>query len=582
MENTTQTIYIGGMTCTHCENVIAKKLKSTPGIHNVNVSYKTSKAEITYDQNIITGNQIVAIIHDLDYTVLKDKPRTPTLQIVLTLAIIVSLYIIMRFLSTSKFAVNIPTAQAGMGYGMMLVIGLLTSVHCIAMCGGINLSQSLSGVYTQSYKKFIPAVLYNLGRLISYTLVGIVVGAIGSVITISSGFGGIVLLLAGVFMVIMGLNMLGLFPWLKRFTISFPAKFTNQSGHGPQIIVGFLNGFMPCGPLQAMQLYALSTGSPVTGGISMFLFCLGTIPLMFGFGAISSLFSGIKGKAVTHKIMYVGAIIIATMGLLMIANGWTLSGGKPLIDFSHKTDTSHLPPIIYGVQIVHSTLLPNQYPQIIVRRGIPVRWQITAPDGSINGCNNRIYIREYGIEYTFEPGENIIEFIPEKVGTFPYSCWMGMISSNITVVDGDDMRQSLPEVETQPAGVMIYADSLAIATVSSGQQNVEIFLSFEGFEPPVLVLQRGILANIKINVTFSDPGNEVLLFPYFRQYTHTQLGENTISLTPETDFDFCTMDYVFYAFVKVVDDVTDIDTDEILDEAMFYETLIYPREHFGS
>jgi plastocyanin domain-containing protein len=96
---------------------------------------------------------------------------------------------------------------------------------------------------------------------------------------------------------------------------------------------------------------------------------------------------------------------------------------------------NNMPEIQNGVQIVRSTLLPNRYPAITVQQGIPVRWIINAPPGSINGCNNRFSIREYGIQHIFKPGENIIEFMPEKTGRFPYACWMNMIRSTITVVD---------------------------------------------------------------------------------------------------------------------------------------------------
>ena len=86
-----------------------------------------------------------------------------------------------------------------------------------------------------------------------------------------------------------------------------------------------------------------------------------------------------------------------------------------------------------GVQIVRSTLQPGSYPDITVRVGEPVKWMIDAARENINGCNNRIIIHEYGIEYTFREGENIIEFTPEETGSFSYSCWMGMIYGNITV-----------------------------------------------------------------------------------------------------------------------------------------------------
>ena len=85
--------------------------------------------------------------------------------------------------------------------------------------------------------------------------------------------------------------------------------------------------------------------------------------------------------------------------------------------------------------MVDSTLLSGQYPTITVQAGTPVKWTIQAPDGSINGCNYRMFIQEYGIAHTFEEGENVIEFTPEEAGTVPYTCWMGMIQGSIIVTD---------------------------------------------------------------------------------------------------------------------------------------------------
>lgn len=108
-----------------------------------------------------------------------------------------------------------------MSYGMLFIVGLLTSVHCIAMCGGINLSQSVNSVKNEG-KILKSNVYYNLGRIISYTLIGGIVGQIGSVIALNGVFKGAVAIIAGIFMVIMGINMLGVFPTLRKFNIRMP------------------------------------------------------------------------------------------------------------------------------------------------------------------------------------------------------------------------------------------------------------------------------------------------------------------------------------------------------------------------
>jgi sulfite exporter TauE/SafE len=499
----TQTFHINGMTCINCQNRIQKKLESTAGVQTVSVSYERSKASVSYNPSVITFDEIKAAVENLGYQV-AEKKNIQVSQIIGTLVIILTLYMLFRMFSMSSLAAAFPVAQIGMGYGMVLIIGLVTSVHCIAMCGGINLSQTLkrgtgdrgpgtrdrsseqsntSGLYPNipnnnplslSFPRspipdprslLLPSILYNTGRLISYTTVGVIVGALGSVITVSGRFQGAIFLLAGIFMLIMGINMLGLFPSLRRFIPRIPKIIADKMNSQlpttnyqlSTILIGFLNGFIPCGPLQAMQLYALSTGSPLQGGISMFLFCFGTIPLMFALGAVSGFLSGAKGQVFSHRVMQVGAVLVAAMGLTMFANGWNLAGLVNPLDrmalirtASPQSGGSSAPALQNGVQIINSTLLPNRYPAITVQQGIPVRWTINAPQGSITGCNNRFIIREYGIEHTFRTGDNVIEFLPAKTGRFSYSCWMGMIRSSITVVAQGESITALPEPDTAP------------------------------------------------------------------------------------------------------------------------------------
>lgn len=88
-----------------------------------------------------------------------------------------------------------------------------------------------------------------------------------------------------------------------------------------------------------------------------------------------------------------------------------------------------------GIQIVSTTLDRGIYDPIIVQTGRPVKWTITANDGDLNSCNNKMLIRSYGVEQKLLVGENVVEFTPTKAGTINYSCWMGMVGSTITVVD---------------------------------------------------------------------------------------------------------------------------------------------------
>ncbi|MDR0629533.1 MAG: sulfite exporter TauE/SafE family protein [Treponema sp.] len=597
----TQTIRIGGMTCINCQNRIEKTLKSAVGVEDAQVRFNTGTAAVTYNASVITFNEIKAAIERLDYKVLEEKEKTPVSEIIGTVVIILSLYVLLRGLGISTLTSAFPLAEAGMSYGMVFVIGLITSVHCLAMCGGINLSQCIpSAVVTpesgKRWQTLFPSTLYNAGRVISYTTLGAIVGALGSVITVSGRFQGIVQLLAGVFMVIMGINMLGIFPALRRFNLGMPKIFARKideqkAGNRSPLCIGLLNGLMPCGPLQAMQLYALSTGSPVAGGISMFLFSMGTVPLMFGLGALSSALS----KRFTHRVMTIGAILVTVMGMTMFTYGWGLSGFsfdfidravaalRPFTSNTTGTGEGAFTPVIEnGVQIVNSTLSGGRYPAITVQQGIPVKWTINAPQGSINGCNNRMIIREYGIEYRFKPGENVIEFTPEGTGKFSYSCWMGMIRSSITVVaEGENLADvKEPSLEPTPAGVAIPTDKIGLAEIADNFQTVHINLRDDGIDPAIMVVQRGVPALWTINNNSSDPGNSRLIFPGYYTQVDMEIGDNVIQFMPVEDFDFSTADNVFYGYVKVADDLNTIDTEAIKAEVSNFETRIYPEAYF--
>ena len=608
----TRTIRIGGMTCINCQNRIEKKLKSLAGIENAEVDYAAGTAKVTYDEAAIDLSSITGAIESLGYTASKDnKSGNMALQIIGTLAVILVLASLLRMFSVSSIAASFPLAEEGMGYGMLLVIGLLTSVHCIAMCGGINLSQSLTGGNAKSanavtkskldFSLLLPGVLYNIGRIVSYTAVGAAVGALGSVITVSDFFRSIVLLLAGLLMVIMGINMLGLFPAFRRFTQRLaksvlPQFFTKKidtqkTGRGP-LVIGFLNGFMPCGPLQAMQLYALSTASPIKGGISMFLFCFGTVPLMFALGAVGGVASSAKGSAFSRRAMQVGAVLVAAMGVVMFTNGWSGAGFADSLNravsfssSSTRTEGGAFTPVIQnGVQIINSTLLPNQYPAITVQQGIPVRWTINVPQGSIIGCNNRFIIREYGIQHTLKYGDNVIEFLPERAGKFSYSCWMGMIRSSITVLaPGEKIADVIePDVTPKPSGVAIPTDAVAVARMEDGgrYQSVEINLTDDGFEPAIVVVQQGLPVLWTININSADPSNNSIIFPAYYTQIETEQGANQLQLLPTEDFDFSTADNIFYGYVKVVDDIDNVNIEAIKAEVENHETLIYPDAYF--
>lgn len=437
-KTTNRVIRVKGMTCPSCEMKIEHRLRKIEGIAEAKASLAQSQVTINYDPAQVTVADIEAAVTKLGYEVAgnelsQDERKKSTNQLIGIGIIIFALYFIIK--STVGFNF-IPQVDQSVGYGMLFVVGLLTSLHCIAMCGGINLSQTVnagSNPGESKYAKYKPGLLYNAGRVLSYTLIGGIVGLVGSVISFSGAAKGVVAIAGGVLMVIIGINMLDVFPWLRKIKIPMPKifgnKIYNNTQHGP-FYIGLLNGLMPCGPLQTMQLYALGTGSFWAGAASMFLFSLGTVPLMFGFGAISSFL----GSKFTHRMLKVSAVLVIVLGLTMVNRGLSLSGVSMAAPGLNRVEDGNVAKVKGNIQEVTTRFVNGQYQPLIVQQGIPVRWTIKVTAADLNGCNNPVTIPQYNITKRLVPGNNVIEFTPDKAGTVTYTCWMGMITSNIKVV----------------------------------------------------------------------------------------------------------------------------------------------------
>ena len=312
----------------------------------------------------------------------------------------------------------------------------------VAFSGGINIAQSAASAQ-RGHRPGGANLLYNLGRLTSYTVIGGIVGALGRAFSVSNGAKAAIQLIAAGFMLIMALNLLGGFGWLRRITPRLPKGLSARLAAGRRgslpNYIGLANGLMPCGPLQAMQLYALSAGSWWRGALSMFCFCLGTIPLMLGIGLVG----GSLNRRFAKPMRVISAMLVLAMGVSAMASGLALAGAVAATGPQGEAGAAAADG---DVQYVRSELEFGGYPVITVQAGIPVEWTIHADESRINGCNNEIYISAYDLSVPLTPGDNVIRFTPNESGAIPYPCRMGMIRSTIYVTDESSERGSI-EVE---------------------------------------------------------------------------------------------------------------------------------------
>jgi sulfite exporter TauE/SafE/copper chaperone CopZ len=447
---------VSGMTCAHCEARVTKAAKTVSGVKTASASFSRGILTVSYDPEQTDEAKLSGALEEAinasgyRFRGAVAKPHQ-ILKVIPIAIILLALYLVLRYTVGFDFFGFIPKIDSTISLSALFITGLFTSVHCVAMCGGINLSQSV-GTGASGGKRLKNPLLYNLGRVISYTVIGGIVGGIGSVLFLSETAKAILLSLAALGMLLMGLSMLGWLPWwltphMPRFLSARLGKA--GAGKGP-LVVGLLNGLMPCGPLQAMQLYALATGSALTGALSMFLFSLGTVPLMLGAGA---LFSTLKGKF-AFVVQRVSAVLVVFFAVVMATNALSLfgfsstaaaapaqataaqaeKGGDSLLQ--QALDKGYLPATLDGdVQKIQADLNPSVYPFIIVQKGIPVELTISADENAITGCNQTVVFPAFDVKKALKVGDNVIKFTPEESGLIPYTCWMGMLDGRILVVD---------------------------------------------------------------------------------------------------------------------------------------------------
>lgn len=311
----------------------------------------------------------------------------------------------------------IPVIDSALPLFALFVIGFLTSFHCVGMCGALNLS------FATSKKK---ALLYNIGRITCYSLVGGFAGFFGKSFSVNQTLLNCLLILVSFGMIAFALSMTGLFS-IKLPSINLSTKFKTSS----TFLLGFLNGFMPCSPLVTMQLYAVSTQSALKGSLAMLLFGLGTLPLMLSFSLFQSFIS--SKRIVFQKVL---SAFILLLSFSIIGRSFSALGFRANIAESVAKDykVAQISPDEQS-QKIEINLSYSGYENIAVKKGIPVTLVINAQDEFITGCNNIVLSKDFGFEKQLVEGKNEINFLPDKKGIYIYNCWMYMLKNKIYVYE---------------------------------------------------------------------------------------------------------------------------------------------------
>lgn len=433
---------IKGMHCNSCAKLVEDNLRDK--VNDISVSYSKGRAEIDFDEDKISAKEIEDKIKDLGYEIgeLNDKSARIDLEksigwVVVVFSSVLLLYFLYQFLG--NFNISLPEIGGQTSLFLLFIVGILTGFHCVSMCGGFMVSYTAKNAIN-GHKSFYQHFVYGVSKTISYTIIGALFGLIGSVFFFSPGLRGGIAIFAGIFMIFYSLSMIGFgffrkFQFNPKFLTKVATKKYSGAYFGP-MITGLLNGlFIACGPLQALYIYAAGTGSVFQGGLSLMVFGLGTLPVMFGFGGLTNV---ISSKA-TKNILKVSAVIVMILGLVMLNRGLSLTGsGYDVKSIGAKfVNTGMTGNIVLddGYQVIEMTVDRYGYSpdSFVLQKDVPVRWVINGKE--LNGCNNAIQVPSLDLEFDVKEGEQVIEFVPEEEGVIPWSCWMGMINGNFIVTN---------------------------------------------------------------------------------------------------------------------------------------------------
>jgi len=464
--------FVKGMHCASCEILIEKRLLALKEIKSVEASANKGRVLIACEGEKPSTDRLNKIFGRENY-LFSDQPVYPVREKFSNgvktaekkgrsdffVIVGAALFIIIGFfiLKNSGLAALI-NVNSTSSLPMFFLLGILAGVSsCAALVGGLILSMSKQWLQMYSEKnstleKLQPHLMFNAGRIVSYAILGAAIGGIGSKLQISLTFTSVLIIAVSVMTFFLALQMLGVKAFRKfqftmpRFITRGITNETNFRGKYMPFLMGAFTFFLPCGFTITAQGLALISGSAVQGALIMLFFALGTLPALLAIGLSSVKFS--QKPHLANKFLKVAGVLVLFFALYNINAQLNVLGFSSFSDIklnssnqqpiNNNDNEEGLPPIVNGKQVIKmdassSGYKPNYFK---IKTGIPVRWEIA--DKGTSGCTNAIISKSlFDGEIALTPGQTSIkEFTPTKPGKYKFSCWMGMVSGIIEVVDG--------------------------------------------------------------------------------------------------------------------------------------------------
>ncbi len=327
----------------------------------------------------------------------------------------------------------------------IFLTGLLAGgLSCLAVQGGL-LATTIA--QTEGEKRGGLTIMYFLGaKLIAYTILGMLLGLLGSAFQLSTQTQGLLQIFVAVFMIGSALNLLQAHPIFRYFVIQPPRFLTrlvrdssrSKSVFAP-LILGAFTIFVPCGTTQAMMALAIASGQPLSGALIMLAFILGTSPVFFILGYLATRL----GEVMQQQFLRLAAVVVIGLAVFNLNNAFALTG----VTFGAQnvlrqvictvTICTDGPVVAQDVsQTPTVTIGPGGYTpnQVTVKAGLPVKLTLVNKGGG--GCAMAFTIPSFGIRKIVQVGttETVDFTAPTTTGTVPFMCAMGMYRGVINVI----------------------------------------------------------------------------------------------------------------------------------------------------
>jgi sulfite exporter TauE/SafE/copper chaperone CopZ len=427
----TTVVPVEGMTCRTCERRIERQVRRLPGVERASASATHARVEIVANGHLSPA-AVAAAIEAAGYQVgrtpwLARDPRT-WLAAAAGLALVIAAAVVAELTGLTAIASGAGSIAEG-GLVVAGLLGLAAGVStCMALTGGLVLA--LSAAFAASRPpdpaagiavRLRPTATFLAGRVGGFALLGAALGAVGSAVVLPPLVVAVLMVAVAIVMTIVGIRLTGLSPRVAAWSPTLPAGLGRSLGVDEGAVtrytdaraatLGALTFFLPCGFTQAVQVYALSTGSPLVAGAIMAVFAIGTVPGLLALGGLPAVLPSGWRPAVLRLVG-----ISPTLGAAAAAAAPTVTMES-------------------GVQVLRTFQVATGYlpADAALYAGTPTRWIVESLDA--NSCAVFLQVPSLGLAVTLEPGENVIDLPALQPGRVAYTCAMGMYGGQLTVVE---------------------------------------------------------------------------------------------------------------------------------------------------